>query len=165
MTIAARWRDLGTALFVLLGSIAFLLWARTYPHQSRVVPELVAWVTIALAVVDVVIQVDTGPSRRLRQLVSAKRVVEWKMDTGEGAGLVSSLLAAAWVLGYVLLLYLVGFKIATPIYIFLYMLVRGGHSVRNSVLITAATTLAIWLTFEVLFKYPLYPGVLLGGYP
>jgi hypothetical protein len=47
---------------------------------------------------------------------------------------------------------------------FLYMLLHGGHSLRNSLLVTAATTLAIWLIFEVAFKYPLYPGVLFGGY-
>jgi hypothetical protein len=44
------------------------------------------------------------------------------------------------------------------------MIFHGGHSIRDSVLVSVGTTLAIWLTFEVLFKYPLYPGSLFGGY-
>ena len=63
-----------------------------------------------------------------------------------------------------LLAVLRGFLIATPVYMFLYMLLHGEHSLRNSVLLTAGTTLTIWLTFEVAFKYQLYPGVLFGGY-
>jgi hypothetical protein len=164
MMAGTRLRDLATALFVLFASVAFLFWARTYSGQSRAMPELVAWATIVLALVDVIIQLDTAPSRWLRGLVTAKRIVEWKMEGEEKASLGSVLLAVGWIVGYVVLLYFVGFLIATPIYVLLYMIFRGGHSVRNSILITAGTTLTIWLTFEVLFKYPLYPGVLFGGY-
>lgn len=161
MTVATRWRDLGTALVVLIGSVIFLFWARGYSGQSGAVPGLVAWATIVLALIDVIIQLDTGPSRRLRQLVTAKKIVEWRLEGNDAAGFTVTLLAITWVIGYVLLLYLVGFIIATPIYLFLYMMLRGGHNFRSSVLVTVATTLAIWLTFQVLFRYPLYPGVLL----
>lgn len=164
MIAAARWRNLGTALFVLCASVVFLFWAQGYPHQSRAMPELVAWATIVLALVDVIIQFDTAPSRWLRELVTAKRIVEWKLDGEEDATLGRALLAVAWVAGYAVLLYLVGFMIATPIYMFFYMIFWGGHSLRNSVLVTAGTTLTIWLTFVVLFNYQLYPGVLFGGY-
>jgi hypothetical protein len=164
MMAGTRLRDLATALFVLFASVAFLFWARTYSGQSRAMPELVAWATIVLALVDVIIQFDTAPSRWLRGLVTANRIVEWKMEGEESASVTAVLLAIGWIVGYVVLLYFVGFLIATPIYVLLYMIFRGGHSIRNSILITAGTTLTIWLTFEVLFKYPLYPGVLFGGY-
>ena len=164
MTAGTRWRNLGTAAFVLFASVVFLFWAQTYSGQSRTMPELVAWVTIVLATIDLIIQFDTAPSRWLRGLVTAKRIVEWKLDGDEDASLGSVLLAVGWIVGYVVLLYFLGFLIATPIYVLLYMIFHGGHSIRNSVLITAGTTLTIWLTFEVLFKYPLYPGVLFGGY-
>ena len=161
---AARWRDFATALFVLVGSVVFLFWARIYSGQSRAMPELVAWATIVLALVDVIIQLDSAPSRWLRGLVTAKRIVEWKVEGEESASVNAVLQAIGWIVGYVALLYFVGFVIATPIYVLLYMIFRGGHSIGNSILITVGTTLTIWLTFEVLFKYPLYPGVLFGGY-
>jgi hypothetical protein len=164
MIAVANRRNLATALFVLAGSIVFLLWARTYPAQARAVPELVAWATIALTVIDVIIQFDTAPSRWLRRLVTAEKIVEWKLEGEEDASLTRVLLAVAWVAGYVTLLYFVGFLISTPIYVLLYMIFHGGHSIRNSILMSAGTTLSIWLVFEVLFKYPLYPGSLFGGY-
>jgi hypothetical protein len=96
--------------------------------------------------------------------VTAERIVEWKLEGEEEAGLGKIMLAIGWVAGYIVLLYFVGFLIATPIYVLFYMIFHGGHSIRDSVLVSVGTTLAIWLTFEVLFKYPLYPGSLFGGY-
>ncbi|MGH6769744.1 MAG: tripartite tricarboxylate transporter TctB family protein [Xanthobacteraceae bacterium] len=157
-------KNLATGLFVLAGCIVFLLWARTYSAQSRAMPELVAWVTIALTLIDIVIQFETAPSRWLRRLVTAEKIVEWKMEGEEEASVTKVVQAVAWVAGYVALLYFVGFLISTPIYVLLYMIFHGGHSIRNSVLMSIGTVLAIWLTFEVLFKYPLYPGSLFGGY-
>jgi hypothetical protein len=155
---------LSAALIVLAASIGFLLWARTYPARSGAMPELVAWATIALTLIDVLIQFETPWSRWLRRLVTAEKIVEWKPEGDEEASVGRIALSIAWVAGYVILLYFIGFLIATPIYMFCYMLIHGGHSLRNSVLLTAGTALTIWLTFEVFFRYPLYPGVLFGGY-
>jgi hypothetical protein len=164
MTSSVKWRELGPALFVLAGSIVFLFWARSYPGRASAMPVLVAWVTIALSLIDIIIQFDTAPSRALRRMVTAKRIVEWKAEGEEDASFGRIALSIAWVAGYACLLYFVGFLIATPVYMFLYMLIHGGHSLRNSALMTVGTTLMIWLTFQVAFKYPLYPGVLFGGY-
>jgi hypothetical protein len=164
MTASVRWRDLGVALFLLAISVVFLLWARSYPPRSSAMPELVAWATIVLALVDVIIQFETPWGRGLRRLVTAEKIVEWKPDGDEDASPGRIAAAIAWVAGYVVLLYFVGFLIATPVYMLLYMVIHGGHSIRNSVLVTAGTALTIWLTFEVFFRYPLYPGVLFGGY-
>jgi Tripartite tricarboxylate transporter TctB family len=163
MTAGIHWRNLGAALFILAISVVFVFWSRTYSGQTRTVPELVAWIAVVLALIDVVIQFDTASSRWLRALVSAKRIVEWKVD-GDDATLPSVLLSIGWVVGFVVILYFVGFLIATPTYVLLYMIFHGGHSVRNSALAAAGTTLMIWLTFVVLFKYPLYEGVLFGAY-
>jgi hypothetical protein len=164
MIAVINWRNLATALLVLAGAIVVLLWARSYSGQARAMPELVAWATIALTLIDVIIQFDTAPSQWLRRLVTAERIVEWKLEGEEEAGLGKIMLAIGWVAGYIVLLYFVGFLIATPIYVLFYMIFHGGHSIRDSVLVSVGTTLAIWLTFEVLFKYPLYPGSLFGGY-
>jgi hypothetical protein len=164
MTGSVKWRELGPALFLLVGSIGFLLWTYAYPGRSGAMPGLVAWITIALSLIDVAIQFDTAPSRALRRMVTAKRIVEWKLEGEEDASFSRIALSIAWVVGYVCLLYFVGFLIATPVYMFLYMLLHGRHTVRNSIVLTAATTMTIWLTFEVAFKYPLYPGVLFGGF-
>jgi hypothetical protein len=164
MTGMVRWRHFGAALFMLSISVGFLLWAQSYPGNAGGMPVLVAWIMIALTLIDAVSQLETPFGRWLRRLVTAERIVEWKPEGDEDASLGRVLLSIGWVAGYVVLVYLVGYLISTPVYMFLYMVLHGQHSVRNSALVTAGTTLAIWLTFEVAFKYPLYPGILFGGY-
>jgi hypothetical protein len=164
MTGMVRWRNFGAALFVLAISVAFLLWAQSYPRNAGGMPVLVAWIMIVLTVIDALTQFETPWGRWLRRLVTAERIVEWKPEGDEAARIGRVLLSIGWVAGYVVLVYFVGYLISTPIYMFLYMLLHGQHSVLNSALVTVGTTLAIWLTFEVLFKYPLYPGILFGAY-
>ena len=164
MTFAVRQRQFWSAISVLVLSIGFLLWAKTYPDDSGAVPVLVAWGTIVLAIIDVISQFETSFGRWVRRLITADKIVEWKMEGDETASVPRVLLSVAWVGAYLVALFLIGFIIATPIYVLLYMLIHGGRSLRDSALAAAATTLTIWLTFVVLFRYPLYPGVLFGGY-
>ncbi len=164
MTFPVRQREFWAAMFVLALSIAFLLWARKYPAPAGTMPVLVAWGTILLALVDVASQFETPFGRWLRRLVTADRIVEWKMEGDEDLPVSRIALSVFWVLAYLAALFFVGFIIATPVYIFLYMVIHGGRSIRDSVLAAAATTLTIWLVFVVLFRYPLYPGLLFGGY-
>ena len=70
---------------------------------------------------------------------------------------------ALLICAYLAAVYCVGFLVGTPVYLFLSMMLHGGKSFLASTMTAIATTLAIWVTFEVLFKYPLYPGVLFGG--
>ena len=164
MTLPVRQREFWAAMFVLALSVTFLLWARTYPAAAGKMPVLVAWGTIVLALVDVASQFETPSGRWLRRLVTADKIIEWKMDGAEDVSVSRIALSVFWLLAYFAALFLVGFIIATPIYIFLYMVIHGGRSIRDSALASAATTLTIWLVFVFLFRYPLYPGVLFGGY-
>lgn len=164
MIRVARPREFATAAFVLALSIGFLLWARTYPAPSSTMPILVAWGTIVLALIDVISQTDTLFGRWLRRLVTAEKIVEWKLEGDEDIPAIRVFLSVFWVFAYLAALLLVGFIVATSIYMLLYMIIHGRRNYLFSALATAATTLTIWLTFVVLFKYPLYPGLLFGGY-
>jgi hypothetical protein len=161
----ASWRDFGAAMVVLAGAIVFLLWTQTIPPRSTAMPTLVAWLAIVLALIDVVSQTETAVGHALRHVVRSENVIEWKAQgDGEEAGWGRLVLSVLWVVVYLGGVYLVGFLLMTPIYVCLYMLLHGGKSVRASGVAAVVTTFLIWLTFEIAFKYPLYPGVLFGGY-
>ena len=164
MTFAVRHREFWSAVLVLALAIGVLLWAKTYPGDSGTVPVLVAWGTIILSIIDVASQFETPLGRAVRRLVTADKIVEWKLEGDENASLTRVVLSVAWLVGYLTALFLVGYIIATPIYILGYMTIHGGRSLRDSALVAAAATLTIWLVFVVMFGYPLYPGVLFGGY-
>jgi hypothetical protein len=163
MILAVRQREFWSGAVMLALGIGFLLWARTYSGTAGAMPVLVAWGTIVLSLIDIVSQFETPLGRRVRRLVTADKIVEWKMEGDEEAALRRILLSVAWLVGYLVGLFLVGFLIATPVYIFFYMVIHGGRSVRDSALTAAGTTFMIWLTFVVLFKYPLYQGLLFGA--
>jgi hypothetical protein len=165
MTGITNWRDFGAALVVLVFAVVFLLWTQTIPARATAMPTLVAWLAIALALIDVVAQTETAVGRAVRRFVAAEKVIEWKAQgDGEDATWGRVLLSVLWVVAFLVGVYLVGFLLTTPVYVLLYMLLHGGKSLRTAGIAAVLTTALIWLTFEIAFKYPLYPGILFGGY-
>lgn len=164
MTAGMRRSDLGAALAVLAIGIGFLLWAQTYPPRSAAMPILVGWLTIGLGLIDLASQFDTAIGRALRRIVASEHVIAWRAEGEAEAPWRRVVLSMMWVLGYVAAIYVIGFLWVTPIYVFFYMVIHGAKSWRASVAGALLITLTIWLTFEKAFKYPLYPGILFGGY-
>jgi hypothetical protein len=164
MRVAIHWPDFCAALVVLAIGVGFLAWAQTYPPQAGEVPTLVAWLTIVLALIDAAARTETAPGRILRRLVSAEQVIEWKAD-GDGEASPRRVASSVfWLLAYLAGVALAGFLVATPLYIFLYVRLHGRHSVRAGALTAIGTTLGVWIVFQLLFRYPLYPGLLFGGF-
>ena len=154
---------LAASLFVLAMGIGFFAWAQAYAPRTREVPALVAIVTMALALIDAAAQFDTTWGRFVRRFVSAKNIIEWKASGEEGAGVGRALVAIAWVVGYVAAVTVVGVYAATPIYVFFYMIAHGRKSVRASATASVVVTLALWVVFELAFRYTLYAGLLFGA--
>jgi hypothetical protein len=165
MTGITNWRDFGAALVVLALAVVFLLWTQTIPARATAMPTLVGWLAVALALIDVVAQTETAVGRAFRRFVAAEKVIEWKAQgDGEDAPWGRVLLSVLWVVAYLAGVYLVGFLLTTPVYVLLYMILHGRKSLRTAGITAILTTALVWLTFEIAFKYPLYPGVLFGGY-
>ncbi|MGA7487044.1 MAG: tripartite tricarboxylate transporter TctB family protein [Xanthobacteraceae bacterium] len=164
MATAVNKRDLGAGLVVLAIGLVFLLWSQIYPPRMSVMPKLVGWITIVLALIDIIAQFDTAPGRALRRAAGLQ--ID---DLGGGRKERAKpswrriVMAMLWVVGYVAAIYVIGLLTTTPIYIFFYMLLNGGKPVRASALTAVTLTAAIWFVFEYLFHYPLYPGLLFGG--
>jgi hypothetical protein len=159
------WRDFGAALVVFILAVAFLFWTQTIPPRATAMPILVAWLMILLALIDLISQTETTIGRLFRRFAAAERIIEWKVEGDEEeAGWGRVLVSILWVCAYLAAVYLAGFLVGTPTYLFLYMVLHGGKSILASTISAIATTFAIWLTFEVLFKYPLYPGVIFGRF-
>jgi hypothetical protein len=164
MRRAIHWPDFGAALAVLAIGVGFLVWAKTYPPKAAEVPTLVAWLTIVLALIDAAARTETALGRALRRVVSAEQIIEWKTEGDREAGSRRVASSIFWVLAYLAGVALAGFLLATPAYIFLYMKLHGARSALAGALAAMGTTCGVWLTFQLLFHYPLYPGLLFGGY-
>lgn len=155
-------RDAVAACIVLAVSVVFLVWAQEYPRRLGIVPSLVAWAAIALSLLDLAAQTETRAGRVIRRF-SGQGARNEPEERERSANEHSEAVAMLWPVGYTLAVVAFGFLVATPAYVFLYMWLHGAKPLRSSVLGALVTTLAIWLTFQVLFRYPLYQGVVFGG--
>jgi len=143
--------------FAIMGFLIFFLY-ETYQLKGgvRAFPLIVGWAGLALAALDILRLTDTGPGR----------VVSGFFDVAlappqEGRALSREFIVIAALGCGVLLFWLFGFLIASPLFVFLWMLVWGGKSVRHSIYGGAATLAFIWLLFEVALSYELYRGVMI----
>lgn len=164
MKPAILWRELGAALVTLALGAGFLAWAHAYPPKAAAVPKLVAWITIVLAVIDLAANTETRLGRVLRRLTGSENAIEWKVEGEREAGSRRIGSSIFWVLAYLAGVVLAGILPATAAYIFFYMKLHGGRSMLAAASTAVGTTLGVWLAFELLFRYPLYPGLLFGGY-
>jgi hypothetical protein len=164
MTSARRWGDFAPSLIVLAIAIVYLLWAQIYPRATGTVPSLVAWATIILALIDLAAHTETRLGRSVRRVVGQPRADQAAGEQEQTVGWRTILYANLWPIGYVAAVIVAGFMLTTPLYVLLYMWLHGRKSVLFCAVSGVVTTLLIWLTFEVLFRYPLYQGVLFGGY-
>jgi hypothetical protein len=154
-------RDFAAALVVLAIGVIVFFWSRTYPRDLGIVPMLVAGATVVLAALDVVAQTHSRAGSEVRRL-TGQAGDEPSTETTE-AGWRAPLAAMAWPFGYLAVVIAAGFIAATPVYVFLYMWLHGRKPVTASAVAAVLVTLALWLVFEVLFRYPLYPGWLFSG--
>ena len=164
MKAAVQWRDFAAALLTLALGISFLAWAQAYAPKAAVVPQLVAWITIVLSLVDLASSTETAAGRALRRVLASENAIEWKAEGDREAGRRRIASALGWLLAYLAGVVLIGFLAATPVYILLYMKLHGRRSWLAAAAAASATTLGVWLIFELAFRYPLFPGLLFGGY-
>lgn len=83
----------------------------------------------------------------------------------ESAGsvtLATELSIIGWIAGFVALIWLVGFTVAIPVFLFLMVRTRFRESLAVSVSLALAVWAGLYIAFDVLLKVPMSCGILLG---
>jgi hypothetical protein len=65
----------------------------------------------------------------------------------------------AWMVGLTIGIYIVGFMVMVPVYVFSSMYFQGKKSVKKCAYGAVSTTVFVWVMFEFLLKYELYRGI------
>ncbi len=138
-------------LFAILAlSTLLVVLALTMPFfSSKFLPVLIGGLVMILAVVELV-----------KELRSVKASDNGARGGAAGTSFHGFLLAALWFGGYLAGVFLIGFVIATALFILLFLKIAGARwlpSIAYSVL----TTGAIWLIFQYLMKATLYQGIII----
>lgn len=147
------------AIALFLMAVGYLLTGYSYPPAARAFPISVAWVTIVFVLLDFISRTQTPAGQALTRWLNPAAL------TGHAEGrpqypASKQIYAALWVAGFVILIVLIGFLYAVPLYVFASMYFRGRRSVLLCLSVSVAVTLFIWLLFSQLLQLELYPGML-----
>lgn len=150
--------DRKSALYFAFGVMAFLIFFlhETYEFQGKVryFPLIVGWTGIALSVLDILGLTETRLAHRINTIFAG--AIETPAGEGRKAGReIACFLAMLFGLA---LIWLFGFLVATPLFVFLWMRVWGGKSLRSSFYGGVFTLAFVWVLFEGLLQYELYRG-------
>lgn len=152
-------KDRLTYLYFAFGIMAFLVFFlhETYGYHGKVryFPLLVGWTGVVLSILDILSLTETRIARVINTFFGATHV-----PTEQGGTLQRELACVIAMSAGVGLVWLVGFLIAAPIFVFLWMWRWGGKSMLTSLYGGVFTFAFIWVLFEALLSYELYRGEL-----
>lgn len=151
--------DKVNALYFALGVMAFMLLFlhETYglAGKERDFPLIIGYIGVAFSALDIASVTDTAVGRFVtRFFASALDPAEIKPRAVSRELLVFAVMGLA-----VLAIWLFGFLIASPLFVFLWMLIGGGKSLKLSLYVGLGTLAFIYGLFEMVLQYDLYPGV------
>lgn len=145
----------------LLPSIVILVFVVAYivsgyfmlDESTRLVPLLAGIVTLVLLILDMLMaRYSPGGDRESEQAEGGGVIV----PKSRGRELTAILFVAGGVAG----IYLVGFLIAIPLYLFASIAYLGNQSTKIALIVAVVASLLIYVLFEVALDYQLFPGVI-----
>ena len=166
MTIPLHRRASAYYILVILAVvILFIVTSYQYKLTDRMFPLMVGYVAVPLLLMDLLALTDSKIGKKLSIFFSAKTPEEVDKDADKTKRtMAEELKIFGWMGTLVLSIYLIGFLPCTPIFVYCWMRFRGGYSIRQSVYLAIATTTFVYVLFEILLQYELYPGIFLYWY-
>lgn len=159
-------RVLGTPLKEYLPSLAlaaitviYLVTGYGYSPIARAIPVGVAWVVLALLGLVLVSRTKTAFGTALNQWLNSRQDIA-AVAAHAHRPLGTELMAAAWVVAAVLMMFLIGIFYAVPTYVFLSIAIRGRRPLWVCAATAAAAALMVWVLFTLVLQLELYPGLL-----
>jgi len=149
-----------TPIVLLLVMIGLLIGSYGYGVEARALPVLVAWTTIGLLILEVLVQAGTPVGRRI------ERFLQGSADAPAAPQPVPIAKALTHAIGWPALLVgltvLIGILPAVLVYVCLSLKMVGGKSLPRALAVAVAVTVLAWLLFEWGLSYQLYRGALMG---
>jgi hypothetical protein len=151
-------RNLVVSVVVLALFVGVFLWSEQIADpRGREFPVLVCGAGIVLCLLDLIAQTETSIGRTMAMVLSGSA---HHAASGPDHGLRLQVIAMLWIVAATAVMVLAGFLAGIPLYVLGYSLLHARRNLRQSVIAAIAVTIAIWVGFELLLNYELYPGLL-----
>ena len=147
--------------------LPFVLLSFGYSAQARLVPLLVGIPALALIMTALI-------SERYPGLLTLFNIgfAEGASPATPGALAPSErvlrrrlLAASAWIAGFLILVFLVGFLVAVPVFTLLYLTISGRVNWLKTIVVSLIMGGVMYGGFEILMKADMFKGVLFGAIP
>lgn len=142
--------------FLVLLFFAFLVWeAKEWDLQARLYPWVIGFPMLGLAVLQLGKDI-----RGERKISSGAAPVDIQFAKGIDPVLARerTIQILSWIFGFLAMIWLAGFPITIPTFVFLYLKKQAGESWFLSVLLTAVAWFIYWGLFERLLRLPMPDG-------
>jgi len=148
-----------SALYFAVGIMAFMLFFlhETYElkGKEKTFPLIIGYTGVVLSILDIASVTETAVGRFVTTFFGATLDPSEVKPRTVGRELIVFSVMGLGVLG----IWLFGFLIASPVFVFLWMLLGGGKSLKLSLYVGLGTFVFIYLLFEQVLSYELYRGV------
>ncbi len=141
------------ALLVLAFAISVLVTAYDYRGGSGIFPRFIGWIFIGLTLIECVVQLKSMNNSGQESLFSFSFARPDEKVIKELKGIL-------WIGVVIVSLYLLGFLVGIPLYVFAFLRLSAGRSYKQSLLLSAGATGFIYLLFIELLQYRLYQGLI-----
>ncbi len=141
------------ALLVLAFAISVLVTAYDYRGGSGIFPRFIGWIFIGLTLIECVVQLKSMNNSGQESLFSFSFARPDEKVIKELKGIL-------WICVVIVSLYLLGFLVGIPLYVFAFLRLSAGRSYKQSLLLSAGATGFIYLLFIELLQYRLYQGLI-----
>jgi len=132
---------LGVAIMICSGWAVYA--ASGWPWKAALFPMVIGIPVFCMAAAEVAwVLLGKNPAARAMDF-------QISSDLPEGLVIRRTLLAAAWMLGFFAVIVLVGFPVAVPLFVFLYLRLQG----REGWLFSAIFSAIVWALFYAIFKW------------
>ena len=148
--------SLGLALFIMAISGWGVYTALEWPLKAKLFPLVIGIPLFCLAAVELMFAVfgkgDAG------------QAADFKLSEGQPREVVlrRTLLASGWILGFFVMVVALGFLVAVPVFVFLYLRLQGREGWVFTTVFTAAVWACFYGLFEMLLHLPFPAGWLLA---
>lgn len=141
---------LGLAMMAVSGYAVAAAWS--WPWKASLFPIVIGIPVFCLAAAEV-LWVLLGSTER-----GAAKDFQFSQDVPEGEALKRSAAGAGWILGFFAAIVLLGFPIAVPLFVFLYLKLQGKEGWTLSIVFAAAVWGFFYGLFDQLLHLPFPSG-------
>jgi hypothetical protein len=136
--------NIGFSLFLILVGSFVIYYAWHWPFKARFFPLVLAVPLMILALTHLFLELFGAPEKAGGPAVEA----EFSNDVPPAVARRRVITVFSWIAGFILTVYLVGFPVAVPLFVFSYLKIESGVGWARSVALTALT----WGFFYGLFQ-------------